>query len=76
MTTGIVGTVLKLLMYILPYIMYARGKSRKSEKAAVLAALTGFIGQGLMTGPYILTYAFYTIFLGVMAAYDRMDKAQ
>ena len=75
-TTGIVGTVLKLLMYILPYIMYARGKSRKSEKAAVLAALTGFIGQGLMTGPYILTYAFYTIFLGVMAAYDRMDKAQ
>ena len=75
-TTGIVGTVLKLLMYILPYIMYARGKSRKSEKAAVLATLTGFIGQGLMTGPYILTYAFYTIFLGVMAAYDRMDKAQ
>ena len=75
-TTGIVGCVLKLIMYILPYVMYAKGKGRKSEKAAVLAALTGFIGQGLLTGPYILTYAFYTIFLGVMAAYDRMDKAQ
>lgn len=75
-TTGVLGVALKLTMYIVPYIMYARGSEKKPEKAAVLAALTGFIGQGLLTGPYILTYVFYTIFLGVMTAYDRMGKAQ
>ena len=45
-------------------------------KWLVLAALVGFIGQGLLTGPYILTYVFYTIFLGVLAAYGRMGKAK
>lgn len=75
-TTGVAGAVLKLIMYILPYIMYARGTEKKSEKAAVLAALTGFIGQGLLTGPYILTYVIYIIFLGIMTAYDRMEKTQ
>ena len=51
-----------------------RGKERKPEKAAVLAALVGYIGQGLFTGPYILTYVFYIIFLGVLGAYYRMGK--
>ena len=56
--------------------MYAKGREKQPEKAAVLAALVGFIGQGLLTGPYILMYVFYTIFLGVLAAYDRMGKAK
>ena len=75
-TMGVFGAACKLLMYILPFVMYARGKERKPEKAAVLAALVGYIGQGLFTGPYILTYVFYIIFLGVMCAYDRMEKAK
>jgi O-antigen ligase len=75
-TMGVVGAACKLLMYILPFVMYARGKERKPEKAAVLAALVGYIGQGLFTGPYILTYVFYIILLGVMCAYDRMEKAK
>lgn len=75
-TMGVFGAACKLLMYILPFVMYARGKERKPEKAAVLAALVGYIGQGLFTGSYILTYVFYIIFLGVMCAYDRMEKAK
>lgn len=73
-TMGVFGAACKLLMYILPFVMYARGKERKPEKAAVLAALVGYIGQGLFTGPYILTYVFYIIFLGVLGAYYRMGK--
>ena len=75
-TTGILGCAVKVLMYIAPFIMFAKGNEKKTEKAAVLAALTGFIGQGLVTGPYILTYAFYIIFLGVMGAYYRMGKTK
>lgn len=75
-TMGVFGAACKFLMYIVPFVMYARGKERKPEKAAVLAALVGYIGQGLFTGPYILTYVFYIIFLGVMCAYDRMEKAK
>ena len=75
-TTGVIGAVCRLVMYVLPFIMYAKGREKQPEKAAVLAALVGFIGQGLLTGPYILTYVFYTIFLGVLAAYDRMGKAK
>ena len=75
-TMGVFGAVLKILMYLLPYYMYAKGKERKPQMAAVLAALTGFIGQGLFTGPYILTYVIYVIFLGVLAAYYRMDKTK
>mgnify|MGYP000273209067 CR=1 FL=1 len=73
-TMGVFGAACKLLMYILPFVMYARGKERKPEKAAVLAALVGYLGQGLFTGPYILTYVLYTIFLGVLGAYCRMGK--
>ena len=73
---GVFGAVLKILMYLLPYYMYAKGKERKPQMAAVLAALTGFIGQGLFTGPYILTYVIYVIFLSVLAAYYRMDKTK
>ena len=47
---------------------------RKKMMAAVLAALVGYLGQGLFTGPYILTYVLYTIFLGVLGAYCRMGK--
>ena len=54
--------------------MLENGKERKSEKAAVLVALVGYLGQGLFTGPYILTYVLYTIFLGVLGAYYRMEK--
>ena len=48
--------------------------NRSYEKAAVLAALVGYLGQGLFTGPYILTYVLYTIFLGVLGAYYHMGK--
>ena len=75
-TTGVIGVVCRLIMYVLPFIMYAKGREKQPEKAAVLAALVGFIGQGLLTGPYILTYVFYIIFLGVLAAYYRMGKAK
>lgn len=73
-TMGIPGAVLKLMMYILPFWMYAKGEAYKSEKAAVLAGLVGFIGQGLVTGPYILTFVIYVIFLGVMGAYWRRGR--
>lgn len=65
---------MQALMYVLPFVMYTKGKERKPEKAAVLAALVGYLGQGLFTGPYILTYVLYTIFLGVLGAYCRMGK--
>ena len=47
-TMGVFGAACKLLMYILPFVMYARGKERKPEKAAVLAALVGYRGAGLV----------------------------
>lgn len=75
-TTGVIGAVLKLIMYVWPFIMYAKGTDKKQEKAAILAALVGFIGQGLLTGPYILTNVIYIVFLGVMGAYYRMGKAK
>lgn len=75
-TTGVLGVVCRLIMYVLPFVMYARGEEKKPEKAAVLAALVGFIGQGMLNGPYILTYVFYIIFLGVMGAYYRMGKVK
>ena len=73
-TMGVFGAACRLLMYVLPFVMYTKGKERKPEKAAVLAALVGYLGQGLFTGPYILTYVLYTIFLGVLGAYCRMGK--
>ena len=73
-TMGVFGAACRLLMYVLPFVMYTKGKERKPEKAAVLAALVGYLGQGLFTGPYILTYVLYTIFLGVLGAYYRMGK--
>lgn len=73
-TMGVFGAACRLLMYVLPFVMYTKGKERKPEKAAVLAALVGYLGQGLFTGPYILTYVLYTIFLGVLGAYCRMEK--
>lgn len=73
-TMGGVGFALKLLMYVLPFVMFAKKSTWQTEKAAVLAALVGYIGQGLFTGPYILTYVFYIIFLGVLCAYDRMGN--
>lgn len=73
-TMGVFGAACRLLMYVLTFVMYTKGKERKPEKAAVLAALVGYLGQGLFTGPYILTYVLYTIFLGVLGAYYRMGK--
>lgn len=73
-TTGILGCIVRLLLYIAPFLMFAKGETKKTEKAAVLAALVGFIGQGLITGPYILTYVIYIVFLGAMSAYYRMGK--
>lgn len=73
-TMGVFGAACRLLMYVFPFVMYTKGKERKPEKAAVLVALVGYLGQGLFTGPYILTYVLYTIFLGVLGAYYRMGK--
>ena len=61
-------------MYVLPFVMYTKGKERKPEKAAVLAALGWISGAGLVYRTYILTYVLYTIFLGVLGAYCRMGK--
>lgn len=70
-TTGLLGAVLKILIYILPFTMMKKGEECPAEKAALLAALTGYIGQGLTTGPYILTYVLYMVFLAVYARYCR-----
>ena len=70
-TMGVVGAVLRVLMYLLPFLMLRKGEAYKTERAALLAALTGYIGQGLITGPYILSYAIYMVLLGVYAGYCR-----
>lgn len=70
-TMGVVGAVLRVLMYVLPFLMLRKGESYKAERAALLAALTGYIGQGLITGPYILSYAVYMVLLGVYVGYCR-----
>ena len=75
-TTGVIGFVLKMLMYIAPYILFARKGDMGPQKAAVIAALTGFIGQGLVTGPYILTYVIYIVFLGFIGAYRRIEMTE
>lgn len=73
-TMGAVGALLRIAMYILPYFMLIKGDQYKKERAALLAALTGFIGQGLITGPYILTYAIYFVLLGAFGGYWRKSK--
>lgn len=80
-TTGAVGAVLRLAMYVIPFVMMAKKKTDKpceyqAEKEAVLAGLVGFIGQGLMVGPYIFTYAIYVILLGMFKAYDRKQSVK
>ena len=80
-TTGAVGAVLRLAMYVIPFVMTAKKKTDKpceyqAEKEAVLAGLVGFIGQGLMVGPYIFTYAIYAILLGMFKAYDRKQSVK
>ena len=80
-TTGAVGAVLRLALYIIPFVMMAKKKTDKpceyqAEKEAVLAGLVGFIGQGLMVGPYIFTYAIYAILLGMFKAYDRKQSVK
>jgi hypothetical protein len=47
------------------------GQEYTAERAAVLAGLAGFIGQGLVTGPYVLNYVLYMLLLGMYRAYDR-----
>lgn len=69
-TTGVLGAVLRLLTYILPFTMLKKGE-QQTERAALLAALTGYIGQGLVTGPYVLTYAVYVVLLGAFVGYWR-----
>ncbi|MCR5546577.1 MAG: hypothetical protein K6F30_08915, partial [Lachnospiraceae bacterium] len=73
-TMGIVGAVLKVVMYIVPFVMFAKRKNNEAQKAAVLAALVGYMGQGMITGPYLFVYVFYIIFLGAFSAYDRMEQ--
>ena len=73
-TMGVVGAVLKIVMFVVPYFMFAKNKVNEPQKAAVLAALTGYLAQGLVTGPYLFVYVFYIIFLGVFSAYDRMEQ--
>ncbi len=73
-TMGVVGAALRIVMLVVPYIMFAKNKVNEPQKAAVLAALTGYLAQGLVTGPYLFVYVFYIIFLGVFSAYDRMEQ--
>jgi hypothetical protein len=75
-TTGIIGAVFRLAVYILPFTMMGTGKSEngsryQAERAAILAGLAGYIGQGLVTGPYVLDYVLYMLLLGLFRAYDR-----
>lgn len=73
-TTGAVGAVLRLVSYVLPFTMMLKtkeGQEYTAERAAVLAGLTGYIGQGLVTGPYVLNYVLYMLLLGMYRAYDR-----
>ena len=73
-TMGVIGAALKIAMYIVPYVMFAKNKTNEAQKAAILAGLTGYLAQGMVTGPYIFVYVFYIIFLGVFSAYDRMEQ--
>ena len=50
----------------------AKNVSRKRQQ--FLQHWLDIWGRGLFTGPYILTYVLYTIFLGVLGAYCRMGK--
>lgn len=34
-----------------------------------MAGLVGYIGQGLVTGPYVLTYVMYVVLMGMMVGY-------
>ncbi|SDB30176.1 hypothetical protein [Eubacterium oxidoreducens] len=75
-TMGIIGAALKILMLALPYFMFRKETEYQVERAAILAALTGFIGQGLIYGPYPLTYIVYTMFLGMYVGYGRKGKGK
>lgn len=70
-TTGIVGMILKLAIYIIPFMMVSKREDYQNEKAAILAGLAGYIGQGLLIGPYVLTYVMYAVLLGMFHAYCR-----
>ena len=78
-TTGAVGAVLRLAMYIIPFVMIEKKNNNKScryqaEREAILAGLVGFIGQGLVTGPYLLTYVMYIILIGLLVGYYRKEN--
>lgn len=70
-TTGAVGFVLKVLSCVLPFVMMNKNTEHPVERAAVLAALAGYMGQGLVTGPYLLTYVLYMIFVAMYVRYWR-----
>lgn len=36
-----------------------------------MAGLVGYIGQGLVTGPYVRTYVMYVVLIGVITSYVR-----
>ncbi|MCR4673465.1 MAG: O-antigen ligase family protein [Lachnospiraceae bacterium] len=73
-TMGVIGAALRVVMFIIPFVMFKKNKTNEAQKAAVLAALVGYMGQGFVTGPYIYVYVFYIIFLGAFSAYDRMEQ--
>lgn len=75
-TTGIVGMVFRLAMYIIPFTMVGKREEYRNEKAAIMAGLAGYMGQGLLTGPYVLTYVMYVILLGMFSAYDRKQRVK
>lgn len=73
-TTGVVGVVLRLAIYIIPFTMVAKREEYQAERAAILAGLVGYIGQGLVTGPYVLTYVLYVVLLGMMVGYAEVSN--
>ena len=75
-TTGLVGMLLKLVIYIIPFTMVGKREEYQTERAAIMAGLVGYIGQGLVTGPYVLTYVMYVVLLGMFNAYDRKQSVK
>ena len=65
-TTGVVAMLLKLVICIIPFAMVWKREEYQAERVAIVAGLVGYIGQGLVTGPYVL--------MGMIVGYGRISR--
>lgn len=62
-TTGVVGMLLKLAIYIIPFAIVWKREEYQAERATIMA--------GLVTGSYVLTYVIYVVIIAIFVGYKR-----